>query len=182
MGLGNPGSRYDDTRHNVGWWAVDHLAHAWNAGPFREVGPALHCGANVEGEAVTLVKPLTFMNRSAGALHPFLGVEGFDVETDLLVIVDDATRDVGRLRLRPDGSSGGHNGLRSIEGLVGRSFARLRIGVGVPPEGDDLVRWVLSPMASEDEDAVLAVLRELPELMESWITHGVRETMNRYNR
>jgi peptidyl-tRNA hydrolase, PTH1 family len=182
MGLGNPGSKYDDTRHNVGWWAVDRLAHEWSAGPFREVGPALHCSAMVAGEEVVLVKPLTYMNRSAAALHPFLGLEGFDPVRDLLVIVDDATRDAGRLRLRADGSSGGHNGLRSIEGLVGREFPRLRIGVGRPPSGGDLVGWVLSPMSDEDEDQVLALLSELPDLVVHWIEDGVQETMNRFNR
>ncbi len=182
MGLGNPGARYDATRHNVGWWAADRLAYDWNAGSFREEGPALRCEARVDGEAVTLLKPLTYMNRSAAALAPFLRDDRFEPSEDLLVIVDDATRDAGRLRLRPGGSAGGHNGLKSIEGLVGRDFARLRIGVGTPPQGTDLVDWVLSPMNADDEESVLALLAELPEVVAAWIHEGVREAMNRFNR
>lgn len=182
MGLGNPGARYDATRHNVGWWAADRLAYDWNAGSFREEGPALRCEAQVEGERVVLLKPTTYMNRSGAALIPFVRTEGFDPSRDLLVMVDDATREAGRLRLRPGGSSGGHNGLKSIEAVVGREFPRLRIGVGVPPSGADLVDWVLSSMDDSDEEAVLALIAELPEVVASWIRDGTQPTMNQFNR
>lgn len=182
MGLGNPGPRYDDTRHNVGWWAVDRLAHDWSAGSFREEGPALRTSVNVAGETVVLAKPLTWMNRSGSVLGPFLRQPDFEPSRDLMVVVDDATRPAGGLRLRPDGSAGGHNGLRSIEGVVGQSYARLRIGVGRPPEGGDLVEWVLSPMNDNDEDAVLAILADLAPALECWITDGVRPAMDRFNR
>lgn len=182
VGLGNPGSRYDDTRHNVGWWAVDRLAHDWSAGSFRKEGPVLRTSASVAGETVVLIKPITWMNRSGAALGPFLGNPDFEPVRDLMVIVDDATRPVGGLRLRPDGSAGGHNGLRSIEGVVGRSYARLRIGVGRPPDGHDLVEWVLSSMNSDDEDTVLALLAELAPVMECWMDDGVRAAMDRFNR
>lgn len=183
LGLGNPGPKYDATRHNVGWWALDRLAHDWKLGSFRKEGPVLVTGGVVAGEEVLLVKPTTFMNRSGVALRPFLGREGFAVSRDLVVIVDDATRSVGRLRLRPSGSAGGHNGLKSIEAVLGsRDYPRLRIGVGRPPSGEDLVSWVLSPMSEEDEDQVLSLLTELSEGLEEWIRGDLESAMNRLNR
>src|SRR5690554_1310113 len=106
MGLGNPGLRYDTTRHNVGWWAVDRLAYDWDLDPFERDGPALVASGRVEGRDVRLVKPTTYMNRSGAAVASLLGSEAFDPATDLLVIVDDASLDVGRVRLRPRGSPG----------------------------------------------------------------------------
>lgn len=183
MGLGNPGPKYDSTRHNVGWWAVDHVVHTWKLGPFRSTRAALVVEGSVEGEEVIVLKPTTYMNRSGQALRPFLGREGFDVSRDLVVLVDDATRDAGQSRLRGKGSSGGHNGLRSIEAALGtRDFARLRLGVGRPPPGADLVEWVLSPMGSEDEDKVLAVIREVPTVLRTWMREGLEPAMNEINR
>ncbi len=183
MGLGNPGPRYDDTRHNVGWWALDRMAHDWEFGPFEQEGPALVTGGVVASQEVLLVKPTTYMNRSGMALRPHLGREGFSVSRDLMVVLDDATRPAGRVRLRPGGSAGGHNGLKSIEALLGhRDYPRLRIGVGRPPPDADLVSWVLSPMAAEDEDRVLGVLAELPGALELWMDEGMESAMNRINR
>jgi peptidyl-tRNA hydrolase, PTH1 family len=183
VGLGNPGRRYEDTRHNVGWWFVDRLACDFEFGPFREEGPALVSGGLVSGRELVLVKPMTYMNRSGVALQPLLGREGFDVSRDLLVVVDDVTRPVGGIRFRPGGSAGGHNGLKSVEAVLGTTdYPRLRIGVGRPPEGTDLVDWVLSPMSPEDEDSVLPLLEELVEGVRAWLDHGIREAMNRFNR
>lgn len=182
-GLGNPGSEYDDTRHNVGWWMADRLAYDWRFGPFRREGRALVVEGTAAGESVRLMKPLTFMNRSGAVLASLRGAEEVDVSRDLLVVVDDAALDVGRVRFRPSGSAGGHNGLRSVEAALGtREYARLRIGVGAPPPGGDLVEWVLAPMPAEDEEVVLSLLPELTEAVELWIAEGVEAAMNRYNR
>jgi PTH1 family peptidyl-tRNA hydrolase len=183
MGLGNPGPEYDGTRHNVGWWMLDRLAHDWGFGSFRQEGPALVSAGHVGDQAVVLVKPLTWMNRSGAALLPFLARPGMDPATDLLVVVDDATREVGGVRFRPGGSAGGHNGLRSIEGILGsRDYPRLRIGVGRPPSGQDLAAWVLSAMEPEDEDTVLHLLSELVPAAETWIAEGIQAAMDRFNR
>lgn len=183
LGLGNPGPRYDATRHNVGWWVVDRLAYDWGFGSFRQEGPALVSGGVVDGEEVLLAKPVTYMNRSGAALRPHLGREGFDVSRDLLVVVDDAALEVGRIRLRPRGGAGGHNGLASIRAVLGgEEFARLRIGVGRPPPGADLVDWVLSPMDEEDEERVLALLPEVSEGIRIWITDEIEPAMNHCNR
>ena len=182
-GLGNPGARYDDTRHNVGWWVVDRLAHDWSFGSFRSEGKAMVSGGVREGEEVLLVKPVDYMNRSGPALVRWLRTDGFDPARDLMVVVDDAALDVGRIRFRPKGSAGGHNGLASVSAVLGSdAFPRLRVGVGKPPPGEDLVQWVLSPMEPDDEDRVVALLPDLSEAMSLWVREGVEPVMSSYNR
>jgi PTH1 family peptidyl-tRNA hydrolase len=183
LGLGNPGPEYDATRHNVGWWVVDRLAYDWDFGPFARVGQAFVSEGEVLGAEVRLIKPTTFMNRSGLAVRGLREVEGFLLEEDLLVVVDDAALDVGRIRFRPEGGAGGHNGLRSVSGaLQSNDYGRLRIGVGRKPEGEDLSDWVLSPMPVEDEEAVVGLLPELTKAIEVWIDEGMEAAMNRFNR
>lgn len=181
-GLGNPGPEYDDTRHNIGWWVVDRLSAEWRLGPFERQGPALVAGGAVDGRAVRLLKPLTYMNRSGAALTLLAG-ERFDPGSDLLVVVDDVALDVGRIRFRARGSAGGHNGLKSIESALGtREYARLRIGVGSPPPGVDMVDWVLSSFESEEEERVLAALPTAVDGVRVWLDESIDEAMNRFNR
>jgi peptidyl-tRNA hydrolase, PTH1 family len=183
LGLGNPGPDYDATRHNVGWWLVDRLAYDWDFGPFRREGQAFVSEGMVGETDVRLMKPTTFMNRSGLVLRSLQALEGFDASADLLVVVDDAALDVGRVRFRPEGGAGGHNGLRSIAGaLQSNEYARLRIGVGRKPDDEDLSDWVLSTMPQEDEEAVVALLPELTEAVEVWMAEGVEAAMNRFNR
>ena len=137
----------------------------------------------VGGREVTLVKPSTFMNRSGIALATLALDEEFDPARDLLVAVDDAALPPGRVRLRSKGSSGGHNGLKSIVRVVGSNdFHRIRVGVGVRPEGVDLSDWVLSPMPPADEDAVVARLPELASAVRAWMDVGTDHAMNLINR
>lgn len=183
VGLGNPGPEYDATRHNVGWWAVDRLAYDWDFGPFSRTGRAVSTDGTVGDEPVRLVKPTTYMNRSGQALRFLWELEEFDPSEDLLVVVDDAALDVGRVRFRPGGSPGGHNGLRSVSGaLRSDGYARLRIGVGTKPEGEDLSDWVLSPMPEGEEEVVIELLPELTHGVEVWIQDGIEAAMNRFNR
>lgn len=183
IGLGNPGPEYDATRHNVGWWVVDRLAYDWDFGPFRRDGRALVSEGPVGTHEVRLVKPTTYMNRSGAALRSLPGGEDFDPAEDLLVVVDDASLDVGKVRFRPQGSPGGHNGLKSISGaLRSNEYARLRIGVGRKPEGEDLADWVLAPMTREDEQVIVDLLPELTTAVEAWLGEGVEAAMNRFNR
>jgi peptidyl-tRNA hydrolase, PTH1 family len=182
LGLGNPGPRYDSTRHNVGWWAVDRLARDWGVGPFLQEGPALVARGHRGGAPVLLLKPLTYMNRSGAALSLLRNREDFEPERDLLVVVDDVSLPPGKVRFRPGGSAGGHNGLKSIEAVLGSTaYPRLRIGVGRQPPGVSLVDWVLSSMAPEEEEAVLDRLPDLPEAVECWITDGIEAAMSRHN-
>lgn len=183
VGLGNPGPEYDATRHNVGWWLIDRLAYDWRFGAFGREGRALVADGVAAGEDVRLVKPTTFMNRSGQALRFLAEVDAFDPSADLLVVVDDAALDVGRVRFRPDGSAGGHNGLKSVSGaLRSEAYPRLRIGVGRKPDGVDLADWVLSAMPPEDEEVVVGLLPELTRAVEAWISDGIEAAMNRFNR
>lgn len=183
VGLGNPGPSYDDTRHNVGWWVVDRLAYDWGFGPFSRKGASLEVEGTVGDEPVLLLKPTTYMNRSGRALTALRTLAPFDVTSDLLVVVDDASLDVGRIRFRPGGGAGGHNGLQSVtEALGTREYPRLRVGVGRPPAGVDLADWVLSPMSEEDEEVVAGLLPALTEGVEVWAAEGVEAAMNRFNR
>ena len=183
VGLGNPGPEYDATRHNVGWWVVDRLAYDWNFGSFKRDGRAQVVEGRVGDTTVRLVKPTTYMNRSGQALRFLFDLEGFDPGQDLLVVVDDAALDVGRVRFRPGGSPGGHNGLKSVSGaLRSDAYPRLRVGVGTKPEGMDLADWVLSALPQADEDVVVGLLPELTKAVEAWIDEGTEAAMNRFNR
>ncbi len=183
VGLGNPGPEYDATRHNVGWWVVDRLAYDWGLGPFRRDGNAWVTQGRVGEHEVRLAKPRTYMNRSGLALRPLLELTDFDPSADLLIVVDDAALDVGRIRFRPSGSPGGHNGLKSVSGaLRSHQYPRLRIGVGQKPEDYDLADWVLSPLPEEDEQVILALLPELTRAVEVWLDDGTDVAMNRFNR
>ena len=185
VGLGNPGPEYDATRHNVGWWAVDRLVHDWNFDAFERAGDLLISRGERHGETVEIIKPTSFMNRSGLALAPRLASapEEFDPSRDLLVVVDDVALNVGRVRLRPQGSPGGHNGLKSIDAVVGGGgYGRLRIGVGACPQGATLVDWVLSEMEPEDEDQVVELLPMLGEAIGLWMLEGAEAAMSRFNR
>lgn len=183
VGLGNPGPEYDATRHNVGWWVADRLAYDWDFDSFRRDGRALVTEGMVDEALVRLVKPTTYMNRSGLAMRPLLATNGFDAADDLLVVVDDAALEVGRVRFRPEGGAGGHNGLKSVSGVLqSNAYARLRIGVGKRPDGVDLSDWVLAPMPEGEEDVVVGLLPDLTQAIEVWIKEGVEPAMNRFNR
>jgi peptidyl-tRNA hydrolase, PTH1 family len=182
FGLGNPGRQYERTRHNVGWWVVDHLADVWHLGRWRSEGGALSVSGRLGAAHVRLVKPTTFMNLSGDALIPFLKRPAWHAASDLLVVVDEVAIPVGTWRLRAEGSSGGHNGLKSIERQVGsREYARLRVGIrpliierlAVPLED-----FVLSPFAAAEREATLALLPRLVEVAERWVRDGVTAAMH----
>ncbi len=186
VGLGNPGKSYVDTRHNVGWWVVDHLAGVWRFDGWRKDQNTLVSDGRVANQRVRLAKPQTYMNLSGGILRPYLRRESWSAETDLLVIVDDVALPVGRFRLRARGSAGGHNGLKSIEAAVGgQEYARLRIGVGPAFDRDrkgDLADYVLNKMGKQERREIEALFPHLVAMTETWIHEGVQVAMNRFNR
>lgn len=182
-GLGNPGPEYEATRHNVGWWVIGEALEAWDFPDFRRAGAAAISDGRIGDTPVRLLLPLTYMNRSGNALLPLMQLPDFDVTSDLLVIVDDVALDVGRVRFRATGSSGGHNGLKSVEAaLRTRDYPRMRIGVGAPPPGEDLADWVLSDFALDEGAAIEAMLPDLAGAVRTWIDNGTEEAARRCNR
>ena len=186
VGLGNPGKSYADTRHNVGWWVIDHLAGVWRFEGWRKDQNSLVSDGRVGGQRVRLVKPQTYMNLSGGILKPYLRRETWSAATDLLVIVDDVALPVGRYRLRARGSAGGHNGLKSIEQAVeGQEYSRLRIGVGPPADrqrNTNLSDYVLGKVGKRERADVEALYPDVVALTESWMRDGVEVAMSRFNR
>lgn len=186
LGLGNPGKQYERTRHNVGWWVVDHLADVWHLGAWRQDAQALAVSGRVNGTAVRLLKPLTYMNLSGKVLVPFLRRAFWSPVTDLLVLVDDIALPVGSYRLRAQGSAGGHNGLKSIEQTIGhRDYPRLRIGIRpVQPEREigDLADFVLSPFGSAERAEILSLMPRFTDAVELWMREGITAAMNAHNR
>jgi PTH1 family peptidyl-tRNA hydrolase len=181
-GLGNPGPEYEGTRHNVGWWLLDELAAAWGLGRFKRESNAGIASGRVGPAIVRLVKPLTYMNRSGAALGPLRRMNAFDIAQDLLVIVDDVALEPGRVRFRPGGSAGGHNGLRSIESVLAtQTYARLRIGVGAKPPEVDLADWVLSPPTRADRDTIRGRFPQLVDCVRIWLEQGIETAMNSCN-
>ena len=182
VGLGNPGRRYEGTRHNVGFDVVDQLAkkhHAdWESAP-RGLDALV---ARWRAADTVLVKPLTFMNLSGAAIVGLL--QFYKVElADLLVVVDDVNLELGRLRTRATGSAGGHNGLKSaIEQLGTEDFARMRIGVGRGDARRDLADHVLTKFDREEREDVETATGRAADAVELFVTDGIGAVMNRFNR
>ncbi|HEX6910665.1 MAG TPA: aminoacyl-tRNA hydrolase [Longimicrobium sp.] len=182
VGLGNPGREYENTRHNAGWWLLDELARSWGVAKFRTEKTQANATTRVEPHQVRLIKPLTYMNRSGGVLVPLKRMNALDLTRDLLVIVDDVALEPGRVRFRPSGSAGGHNGLKSIEQTLGtRDYPRLRLGVGAKPEGMDLASWVLGTMPKSDRKALEERFPDLVRGVEIWMRDGIEAAMDACN-
>jgi PTH1 family peptidyl-tRNA hydrolase len=180
-GLGNPGPRYKNTRHNLGFMVLDGVAERLGVGLDREKYQGLLAEAVHAGNRMLLVKPLTFMNLSGACIAEAARNKVFDA-TDLLVVVDDINLPLGKLRFRPGGSAGGHNGLKSvIERLGSDAFHRLRLGVGANKPGDNLVDHVLSRFAPEEWPEVNAMVAEAVDAALCWAADGIQAAMNRYN-
>ena len=180
VGLGNPGAEYAATRHNVGWWFLDLLQQDWRFTKFRRDGNAVTAEGRFEDQDVLLVKPQTYMNRSGSAVARLLLDPDVRVAEDLLVVVDDVALPIGRARIRPRGTAGGHNGLKSIEAsLRSQEYPRLRIGVDEAPPGIDRADWVLGTFTPEEEEAVRKLLPKLVTVAGTWITAGVEEASRR---
>ncbi len=149
VGLGNPGDKYFETKHNVGFMLIDQLAKKQNV-TFKHdnIFQADLASFFLNGEKIYLVKPTTFMNESGKAVHALLTYYGLDIE-DLLIIYDDLDMEVGKIRLRAKGSAGGHNGIKSIIQHIGtQTFNRVKIGIGRPKNGMSVVNHVLSTFAA----------------------------------
>ena len=180
-GLGNPGREYAQTKHNVGFLMVDALAAHLGVTEWREKYDALIARARIGSEAVLLVKPQTYMNESGRAIAPLMNIYKLAAD-DLIVAHDDMDIPVGSIRIRKKGSSGGHNGIKSILAQLGdEHFARIRIGIGRPLPGWTVVNHVLAPFPPEDAAKVSEAIRYLVPAIECIVTEDVDKAMNRYN-
>lgn len=180
VGLGNPGSRYATTRHNVGFMVIDLLAESSGTSRFQHRFAADIAERTEDETKVLLVKPETFMNLSGHSVRQV--VDYYDVALDdLLVVCDDVNLPLGKLRFRTRGNHGGHNGLRDIQAHLGTSiYPRFRIGVGAA-EGDDLVDHVLGRFRAGERTLINEALGLAVQAVASWIHQGIDKAMNQYN-
>lgn len=182
VGLGNPGKDYENTRHNVGFDAVDCLAGKYSCQLTRLKFKSLCGTAVIEGKQVLLMKPNTFMNLSGQAVSEAMRFYKIPIER-VLVISDDISLDVGQTRIRRKGSAGGHNGLKNIIALAGgENFPRIKIGVGKKPSPDyDLVKWVLGHFSQEEQKLLAPAIENAAQAVPLILSGNMDEAMNRFN-
>ena len=182
VGLGNPGSKYERSRHNVGFRAIDLLCAKLGCRADRLRLKALTGFCELGGQKVLLVRPMTYMNLSGQAVRPLADYYKIPPE-HILVIFDDISLPVGKLRVRPEGSAGGHNGIKSLIAELGtQNFPRIKVGVGEKPHPDyDLADWVLSSFTAQEEKLLAPVLERAVEAARTVIESGTQQAMNRYN-
>lgn len=177
VGLGNPGTRYEHTRHNLGFMALESIARTFGASPFHREADAQIATLSIAGNAILLCKPMTYMNLSGHAIAPIIVDHQIDL-TKMMVISDDIALPLGSLRMRAKGSSGGHNGLQSIIDVLGTSdFPRLRCGVGTPDQGVDAAQYVLSRFDKSEREAVHAMTGKSAEVIRVWVEAGIERAM-----
>ena len=181
VGLGNPTSKYEGTRHNIGFAVIDALAAKYNIRVNTNKHKALVGSGIIGGEKVILAKPQTYMNLSGESVRPLVDFYKVDPE-DLLIIYDDISLDPGNIRARASGSAGGHNGMKSLILHLGTDlFPRLRLGVGEKPAKMDLADYVLGHFSAEEKPLMADGVKLAVEAVEVFVSDGIKEAMNRYN-
>ncbi|BBH23346.1 peptidyl-tRNA hydrolase [Paenibacillus baekrokdamisoli] len=182
VGLGNPGTAYQGTRHNVGFMAVDALAKRWGISVTQSKCKALLGEGNVGGTKVVLLKPMTYMNLSGETVRGFMDYFKADLE-DIIVVYDDLDTEVGKIRLRYQGSSGGHNGIKSIIQHTGtQQFNRVRMGITRPKPGMNIADYVLSSFPKAEMDFVSSMVEETCDAIEFALKYPWEQTMAKFNR
>lgn len=180
VGLGNPGPEYHETRHNAGWMVIDSFAEEQGA-EWRDRRYGYVAETSLKGRKLFLLKPTTFMNLSGNAVRYWMNEEKID-EAHLLVIVDDLALPLGKMRLKGNGSNGGHNGLGHIQQLIGQKYARLRVGIGNEFARGGQVDWVLGKFSAEDKETLKPIINTSREIIKSFVLAGVDITMNQFNK
>ena len=183
VGLGNPGDKYSETRHNTGFRCVDILIKELGAGPEKNKFQSLIYDGEIKGHKVLFVKPLTFMNNSGAAVCEV--ARFYKIPFDKVIVVsDDVTMDAGRLRIRKSGSHGGHNGLRDIIELSGTdNIPRVKIGMGQKPHPEyDLADWVLGKPNKDDKAKIDEAEKNAAEAVKTMVTADIGQAMNKFNR
>ena len=180
VGLGNPGSEYENTRHNTGFMVLDKMAESVGVS-FEDKRYGYVAETSIKGRKVFLLKPTTYMNLSGNAVRYWLQKENID-QKRLLVVVDDLSIPLGDYRLKGNGSNGGHNGLGNIQQLIGQQYARLRMGIGSDFQRGQQVDWVLGKYTDEDMRTLQPSIDEAVEIIRSFVLAGLDITMNQFNK
>lgn len=183
VGLGNPGRQYEATRHNMGFDTIDYLVEEYKVSQGGVKFNAMYGKTVIGGEKVILMKPLSFMNLSGGPVRDMVNYFKIDPETELIVIYDDIDLDPGQLRIRKQGSAGGHNGIKDIIRQLGtEKFLRIKVGVGAKPKGWDLADYVLGRFSTEDRKIVDEAIAKAGKAVDIMISQGPDAAMNEFNK
>ena len=180
VGLGNPGSQYALTRHNIGFMIIDNLASKYGIS-LSDKKKCLLGEGFIDNERVVLVKPQTFMNLSGEAVKPVFSSRNVDLE-DLIIIHDDIDLEFARIKIKVGGGHGGHNGIRSIASHLGsRDFARVRVGIGRSVHGEDVSNYVLSPFSKDEKVELDTLMERTTKAVEAVVNEGALTAMNNFN-
>ncbi len=179
VGLGNPGKQYEQTRHNIGFDVIDYMANKYNIDINREKFKGI-CGEGfIDNKKVILLKPLTYMNLSGESIRELANFYKLE-DDEIIVVYDDISLNIGRLRIREKGSAGGHNGIKSIiQNLGGDKFPRVKVGVGQPK--DNLVNHVLGKFSKEDRELIEKVIPVASDAIVEIVKNDAKESMNKFN-
>ncbi|WP_026657728.1 aminoacyl-tRNA hydrolase [Butyrivibrio sp. AC2005] len=181
-GLGNPEKKYNATRHNVGFGVIDVLSEKYDIDLTEMKFKGMYGKGRIGNEKVILLKPLTYMNLSGESIRPVADYFKIDTKSELIVISDDIDLDPGRIRVRPGGSAGGHNGLKNIIAQLGHDeFSRVRVGVGKKPPRIDLADWVLGHFDKEDAQYVMEAMDHAADAVRLIMEEDVNAAMNKWN-
>lgn len=181
-GLGNPGAKFEGTKHNMGFDVISTLADQWNVPSSGVSMKGMYGKGRVGAERVILLKPLTYMNLSGEAIQAYAHYYKIDPETQLIVVYDDIDLEPGKIRIRKKGSAGGHNGMKSIIQCLGtETFVRVRVGIGAKPPGWDLANYVLAPFDATSRELVDEGIRHAAEAVEMIVSGETDRAMNIYN-
>lgn len=183
VGLGNPGRQYEGTRHNMGFDTIDYLVEKHRIPQSGVKFNAMYGKGIIGGEKVILMKPLSFMNLSGGPVREMANYFKIDPETEMIVIYDDIDLEPGQLRIRKQGSAGGHNGIKDLILKLGtQKFLRVKVGVGAKPKGWDLADYVLGRFSASDRRIVDESIERAGDAVEKMISQGADAAMNEYNK
>ena len=183
VGLGNPGRQYEGTRHNMGFDTIDYLIEKYRIPQSGVKFNAMYGKGIIGGEKVILMKPLSYMNLSGSPVREMANYFKIDPETEMIVIYDDIDLDPGQLRIRKQGSAGGHNGIKDIIRQLGtQKFLRIKVGVGAKPKGWDLADYVLGRFSDSDRRQINEAIAKAGDAVEIVISRGADIAMNEYNK
>ena len=183
LGLGNPGAKYNHSRHNIGFETLDYIAKENNIVFAEKKRKAIIGSGYINGERVILAKPQTFMNLSGESIRELIDFYKTDITTQLLILYDDVSLPIGNFRIRKSGTAGGHNGIKSIIANIGDiNFNRVKIGVGEKPTHYDLADYVLGHFSKEEQKCMQATMVDVNKAVHLIIQGEIDQAMNEYNR